>query len=549
MRYKYIIKYATIISVIGFLFGVITTKTFFKINPSDLTAKVFTDNITKNKIGTEENKETTIFFVGDIMMTRGVESSVRKNLDSNYNNLFINLSEFKNADILFGNLEGNVSDIGNNVGSKYSFRMHPLALDALKQAGFDILSFSNNHVGDWNISGFIDTLNRINYARILKTGAGMNRQEAEEPTIIEKNGTRFGFLAFSDVGPNWIEAGENSPGILLASDPNLDLIVRNAKNKCDVLIVSFHWGVEYKTKHNSRQEKLAHTVIDSGADLVIGGHPHVIQDIGEYKGKTIVYSLGNFIFDQSFSKDTMQGMLFIATFLDKDLIKEENKIITLNKHFQPEGIFTKEEIREKNESDNTNCPKPDKNYNDMFLLNLSQNTSLPDIDYIPKNLREINEISSTRENICLIKDARDQFELMVEKAKDDGYSIKANSGFRDYDKQTGLLEDAIKNGNENANIAIAKGGHSEHQLGTAVDLTGESISYITASIKFAETEESEWLEQNASDFGFVLSYPKGKENITGYMYEPWHYRYVGVDNAKKIKEGGLTITEFLKENI
>ena len=291
------------------------------------------------------NKKTTLFFVGDMMLTRGVKSSVDKNFNGDYSKLFENLTELKNSDILFGNLEGDVSDIGNNVGSKYSFRMDPKILPALKDAGFDIVLFANNHVGDWNMPAFKDTLLRLWNAGILKTGAGINKEDVTSPTIIEKNGTKFGFLGFSDVGPNWIAAQESSSGILLASDPNFEEIIKNAKTKCDVLIVSFHWGVEYKLVHNARQETLAHSAIDSGADMIIGGHPHVIEDIEEYKGKPIVYSLGNFIFDQYFSNDTMQGMLFSATFNGKDLIETNKKIITLNKKYQPEGIFKPENIK------------------------------------------------------------------------------------------------------------------------------------------------------------------------------------------------------------
>src|SRR3989344_2817624 len=139
---------------------------------------------------------TTLYFVGDIMLTRGVETSVNRNFSGDYNQLFKNVGELKKADILFVNLEGAVSNVGNNVGSKYSFRMNPIVLEALKNAGFDIVSFANNHVGDWNMSAFEDTLARLDVNGILKTGTGLNKEDASNPTIIEKNGIKFGFLGF-----------------------------------------------------------------------------------------------------------------------------------------------------------------------------------------------------------------------------------------------------------------------------------------------------------------------------------------------------------------
>jgi poly-gamma-glutamate synthesis protein (capsule biosynthesis protein) len=500
----------------------------------------------ENIIPQVENKKTTLFFVGDIMMTRGVKNSVDKNFGGDYSKLFENLSELKNADILFGNLEGDVSLTGNNVGSIYSFRMDPVILPVLKGAGFDIVSFANNHVGDWNMSAFKDTLSRLKDIGILKTGADLNKEDAANPTIIEKNGIKFGFLGFSDIGPNWLEAGVDTPGILLASDPNIGEIIKNAKTKCDVLIVSFHFGEEYKLIHNKRQETLAHTAIDNGADMIIGTHPHVMEDIEKYNGKTIVYSLGNFLFDQYFSKDTMRGMLFSATYEGKNLVDTNEKIITLNSKFQPEGIFSKEEVAKKDALVPFTCPKPSKVYEDMSLLNIGQTIKLPDVTYIPKNLKELSLSYSTKKGICLTKETYDAFLSMADKAEDDKITLKASSGFRSYETQKILFADALKN-NDKALTSVAKPGYSEHQLGTAIDITGASINYDSAVVRFDKTPEDIWLRENAYLYGFIQSYPQNKEDITGYKYEPWHYRYVGIAKAKEIKDSDLTITEFLSK--
>lgn len=533
-----------ILATLGFALGFFVTKTLagVKSDKNITTAQTaLTETINQEP---PQIKNTTLYFVGDMMLDRSVRTSVVKNFNGDYNKLFINLGELKNADILFANLEGDVSDKGNNVGSKYSFRMDPLVLPALKEAGFDIVSFANNHVGDWNITAFKDTLTRLSENGILQTGAGLTKDEAENPTIIEKNGVKFGFLGFSDVGPNWIKATSANPGILLASDPRLGEIVKNAKAKVDVLITSFHWGIEYKKVHNARQETLAHTAIDNGADMVIGHHPHVIQDIGVYKDKPIVYSLGNFIFDQYFSKDTMEGMLYEAVFEGKDLKETKSRLIKLNSKYQPEGIF--EMVKEEEKVVKATCPEPKKTYEDYTYLDVGQTVSIPDTSYIPSDLVLLNKENTTY-SICLKKDASTALEEMIKAAKNDGYIIKVSSGFRTYGDQKYILEKNIKNGNKNASIAIAKPGHSEHQLGVAVDLTSPSINNASATTRFQNTAEAKWLEDNSYKYGFIQSYPEDKEGITGYMYEAWHYRYVGVDMAKEIHESGKALNEFLKE--
>ena len=276
----------------------------------------------------------TLSFAGDIMLDRGVESSVLKNFGGDSSALFekINARFLKNADLSFANLEGTISDQGTDMKSLYSFRMDPGAAPALASAGLDVLSLANNHIGDWGRSAYIDTLARLKENEIHYAGGGINEVEAETPVIIEKNSTKIGFLAFSDVGPAWMEAKGETAGILLASDPRFDEIIQNAARQVDFLIVSFHWGDEYKDKHNIRQEYLAHRAVDNGAKIIIGHHPHVAQDTEVYKDAFIAYSLGNFIFDQSWSKPTMQGLL-LQVKLWKDGSMDIKKNITYQNSF------------------------------------------------------------------------------------------------------------------------------------------------------------------------------------------------------------------------
>ncbi len=280
----------------------------------------------------------TLTFVGDIMMDRGVKSSVIKNFAGDYHALFVNTTYLQDADIAFANLEGSVATGGHNVGSRFSFHMDPTSLGALHDSGIDIVSFANNHVGDYAMEGFEESLQNLRDHTVSFTGAGESRADVVTPTIITVRGMNIGFLGATDVGPNWLAAKESNPGILLASDPELPSIILEAKKQVDILVMSFHWGVEYSPS-NAHQEKLAHSVIDAGADIVVGTHPHVIERVEMYHNKPIFYSLGNYIFDQYFSPHTMHGMVALVSIdpTTKALTATE-EVSPLSRQFVPQPL-------------------------------------------------------------------------------------------------------------------------------------------------------------------------------------------------------------------
>lgn len=299
-------------------------------------------NWVKTKEGVPEISEpdfVNLAFLGDIMLDRGVKSSVNKNFNGDYSALFENMDELNKSDIVFANLEGPVSDGGKDLHNLYSFRMDPGVVPALKGAGIDIVSVANNHVGDWGQDAYTDTLAHLKENEILYAGGGLNERETETPTIIEKNSMKIGYLAFSDKGPDWMQAADDKAGILSASNPRFDEIIQNASKQVDDLIVSFHFGEEYQATHNDRQEYLAHRAIDDGAKLIIGAHPHVVEDFETYKSGFIAYSLGNFIFDQQFSANTMQGMLLEIKLYKNGSLETTKNIVKLNSVFQPEKII------------------------------------------------------------------------------------------------------------------------------------------------------------------------------------------------------------------
>ncbi len=213
--------------------------------------------------------------------------------------------------------------------------MNPKIIPVLRDSGIDVVSFANNHIGDYGRLAFEDSLTRLHNAGILTCGAGINKIEAEIPAVVVQKNFKVGYLCFSDVGPAAMEATSTKSGILLASDPDFDSIVKNAAEKVDALIVSFHFGVEYKMTNTSRQEELSKRAIDDGAVMIAGSHPHVVENIEYYNGAPIVYSLGNFIFDQAFSKETMNGLFLTANLSGKTVSNLVSHTVNLDKNFTP----------------------------------------------------------------------------------------------------------------------------------------------------------------------------------------------------------------------
>ena len=286
-----------------------------------------------------KDSKITIFTVGDIMLDRGVELKIKKEGKGDFRFPFFKIAgELKKADILFGNLEGPISDKGQKVGSIYSFRFDPKAIEGLKYAGFDIFSLANNHMFDYQRIALEDTMRILEENKIDYVGAGFSEEEAFSLKIREIKNTKIGFLAYTNLGPEVWKATEKNSGIAWISEKDIEEVKRDierAKQKIDILIVSLHSGEEYATNTTPFQISFARAFVDAGADLIVGHHPHIIQKIERYKNSWIAYSLGNFIFDQSFSEETMEGLL-LEVIIEDNKIKELNpKEIKISKSFQP----------------------------------------------------------------------------------------------------------------------------------------------------------------------------------------------------------------------
>ncbi|MDD4035861.1 MAG: M15 family metallopeptidase [Bacilli bacterium] len=161
-------------------------------------------------------------------------------------------------------------------------------------------------------------------------------------------------------------------------------------------------------------------------------------------------------------------------------------------------------------------------------------------EFVPKNLLPIDSDCSNN-GALLVKEARDAFNKVCHHMKNKGFSIKGTSGYRSYNYQYNLYNNYVNNdGVEKADTYSARPGHSEHQLGLAIDVSAEDNSIV----KFQNSNEFRWLKNNAHKYGFIIRYPENKDSITGYKSEPWHYRYVGIDIATYIYENAITYDEY-----
>ena len=201
------------------------------------------------------------------------------------------------ADAAIGNLECVVATCGQPIDKPWTFRAHPGVLPVLARH-FDAVSLANNHTGDYGREAFEEQLDRFDEQPLAYFGGGRNCADARIPLILEFRGLRIALLGYNDFYPRSFEAGPSWPGIAWSVDEQMvaDLQAARSIHRADLVIPYMHWGDEHDPP-NDRQNALARLLVDHGADVVIGGHPHVTQNVEHYRGKLIVYSLGNFVFD------------------------------------------------------------------------------------------------------------------------------------------------------------------------------------------------------------------------------------------------------------
>lgn len=257
-----------------------------------------------------KKEKITLLGVGDIVIDREKPETIFQHT----------APTLREADIAYGNCDQTYSDLGYLIrghGTNSESKNFP----ALLYAGFDVISLANNHTLDWGEENLLDTLDRFQKAGLPYIGAGKNIMEARKPVILERKGTRVGFLAYSCVIPKDFEATENKPGlsgihvktiyeqidyqpgtppkIITITNPD-DLAamvadIKQLKTQADVVVIAIHWGIHIVPRVIPMYcFEIGHAAIEAGADLILGTHPHILKGVEMYKGKAIFYSTCNF---------------------------------------------------------------------------------------------------------------------------------------------------------------------------------------------------------------------------------------------------------------
>lgn len=273
----------------------------------------------------------TLVAVGDILLGRGVGRKIeRYGTSYPFEHVAGILSA---ADLAFGNLEGPLAARCTKATKRFSFQAKPSYREALVKAGFDVLSLANNHSTDCGDVGLMDTMTNLDAAGIRWSGAGKNLAEAESAVLMDVKGIKVAFVAFSEFLPERLSRRTDGISVNYASVETVQRAVKAARGRADVVVASFHWGVEYASRPVDAQVKLAHAAVEAGADLILGHHPHVIQGLQMETVKRpegsrralIVYSLGNFVFDSP----RMLGGRPLETFILRCTLSPEEGLETI----------------------------------------------------------------------------------------------------------------------------------------------------------------------------------------------------------------------------
>ena len=246
-------------------------------------------------VGTEATSSLKMLFFGDIMLDRYVGDKIKKD---GLDNIFTKLpGDFFTADVVSANLEGAVTEVGKHYDPVFSndFAFAPQLVSGLQKYHFNFFNIANNHLTDQGASGVAETRSNLQEMGVDYSGCVDGQIGVCTAKIVAAGGKKVGMVGLSMVYKKF-------------NQEEAEKIIKDLKAKTDFVVVNIHWGQEYAHEQNQVQQEVAHSLVDAGADVIIGHHPHVVEGVEVYQGKPIFYSLGNFIFDQYFSRDTQQEL-------------------------------------------------------------------------------------------------------------------------------------------------------------------------------------------------------------------------------------------------
>ena len=277
--------------------------------------------------------DASLIFVGDIMVAETPGELIARGEDP-FQPFAALLSSH---DVRIGNLECVVATTGTAEEKPYTFRADPRTLPVLKRH-FDAVSLANNHSGDFGKAAFAEQLALMDTAGLPYFGGGRDATAAHAPWIVERNGVRIALLGYVEFKPRSFEADASRPGVAWSGEDDdviEDIIAARRVHRADIVIPFMHWGWEDEPDPSPRLRAFARRMIDAGADMVVGGHPHVTQGAEYYRGKPIIYSLGNFLFNGFDTPATTTGWVLSARVDRTDVVDWRTHVARLDANGVP----------------------------------------------------------------------------------------------------------------------------------------------------------------------------------------------------------------------
>lgn len=271
----------------------------------------------------------SLMVTGDVLLARSVNARMVQKNDPSWPFQFV-ADRLRSADLTYINLETPLVENCPIKTDGMVFCGQPNNVEGLKFAGIDLVNLANNHIGNQGIDGVLSTVAILQKNSLDVTGY-------QDPLIKEMKGQKVAFLGFNEV--------DQQPLVNHATEENIRSKVESARQQADVVIVQFHWGAEYTYQPTSRQQLFAQVAVEAGADLVIGAHPHWYQQISFINNKAVMYSHGNFVFDQMWSQETREGIAAQYTFQGKNLVDVEFLPLIIEEYGQPRWLEGPEKER------------------------------------------------------------------------------------------------------------------------------------------------------------------------------------------------------------